>query len=697
MEKGKGSTLTVLEAMDNLSHLAELDLERRESHAIETSPEAVKETFRVLNNYLRHLYEKQKGHLQNREVQKSIRAIMVLAGEAAQKVDKYTALFKGAHGESVTQLKEYQDLQQFYLTKIAKRLEASLGAEEAWQMEWGTMEEGSLDVQRRGLRDLETIRKDRDYDLLYIRKEDGTPFFNRNLVRHIQLVGEFDQLLSTETEESPFLKTKIAHDRNLHYSARGILHAVEPYLGEFYKQALHFKDREFVSSLNKAIMALMLATNTQNLLQNAIGKNCASYYADFHLYLREALNSAEYLEMLSAPSEKLDKFTHCLLNLSHGLAAYAFLRMGSQKEASLVIERLVSKEGARLRAPHAKPISLWTSLLNEEELLSSYLKQYPSGPLLKTLEFFRKREGQRGFDPILQGNFPKQLFTFTDGKAHVSCLRIPSPTRQEVINEAKIVQEFRGFLRSLLRAGTEEKHLLINLQDRTSWHERARCIALEGLQKEAEFANQLIIITIPKSTDFYFQADAYKDMDEAALFIDQLKQQIASGEECGFYFPPSLNKKELDAFVDKVCSLIHQHFLGNKKLLSRKNRLDFIEIFYQLLALKLIDLYTPTSVSFTCKDAIDVGPCATAGFFALLRTLHDSSAWKAEEKEFLTWMLYSDALVQRERVVDSQSLHRMVSASATVEAEMQKSRAAFLKELSALYPHLTLNKLKIAS
>jgi hypothetical protein len=65
----------------------------------------IRETFQALYKYLNDLYEKDKGQLRDEETQRGIQAMMLLAGEAAQKIDNFTDIFK-QEGESVTALKE---------------------------------------------------------------------------------------------------------------------------------------------------------------------------------------------------------------------------------------------------------------------------------------------------------------------------------------------------------------------------------------------------------------------------------------------------------------------------------------------------------------------------------------------------------------------------------------------------------------
>ena len=108
--------LTVMDAVDNLSHIVELDLsaplekgkiqalsEEEMKEHMETlswydpeyfvyNREKVKETFRALHQYMKDLFQKDKGKLKSVETQKALRAIMLLASEAVEKLDAFTKL-----------------------------------------------------------------------------------------------------------------------------------------------------------------------------------------------------------------------------------------------------------------------------------------------------------------------------------------------------------------------------------------------------------------------------------------------------------------------------------------------------------------------------------------------------------------------------------------------------------------------------
>lgn len=708
--KGHGE-LSVIEAVDNLSNMAELDLSIPEEKAVPEertedqireqmlvrswrdpayytyNRERVKDTFRTVLKYMQELYEKDKGQLRDVETQRGIQALMLLAGEAAQKIDKFTEIFKGEkEGESVTELKEFKELQHFYLTKVVQRFQTIMETEEKWQDEWGPGAAEKPEVQR-GLNDLEAVRKDKEYELFLIRRDDGRPFFNRSILRHLQLVGQFDSLLEDKTGEDPFRRIQMIQDRDVHASAKEILHLASPYVDDYFKEALKFKQIGFVASINKALMALMLAANSRNLMQNTSLKSSLQYYADFHYYLRSALTSPEYRRFISHPPGLTDRFLHTLINLSHVLCTSFFLRIGSRKDMIAFIRMLIEKgsQGSNTQSQTSSPLSLWNTLIDADNSIRYLLKQYPSGPMMKTLNLFNKDALLTGFDPIAQQNLPGQMYTIIGDEMHISCIRLPSPTSQEVIKKAEVLDEFSGFLRSLGSEKRNQRHLLINLQDRTSWQEHSRCIAIEEFQKSSEFANTLMVVTLPKNADFYMQAGTYLSLDDASEFLKQFEEQISSAEQCGFYFPPEIDQKSIMQFSKQAMKTIHALFFGKKELLTHKNRLDFIEIFYLMFILKLIEMFTPDTLSFTCKDAVDTGASASAEMFAYLRMMNDPSHWSKEEKDFLLWMLYSPALAVRERAIDLQRLNRMTSALAIVNAELEAHYEETISACSKLY------------
>lgn len=724
LHRKKVEELSVIDAVDNLTHMAEIDISATKEEAEEAveltdeqisqrlqtlswqdpeyfvyNRERIKETFLVIQNYFKQIYEKEKGQLRDAATQRGLQAIMILAAEAAEKMDQYTQMVTGAKKEEkIVNLKEYQELQQYYQTKIVHKFQSYIDMKEGWPDEWGQATEGAvIDAQRQGLRDLDTVRQDKEYELFMVRKEDGKPFFNKDLLRHLRLVGEFDEIFTHTTDEDPFLRIKIIQDRDLHESAKDILHQAAPHIDDYYKESLRYKEVDFVSCINKAIMALMLAANPRNLIQNTASKNCTRYFADFHFYLRKALSSQEYRKYITHPPDSAHRFFHVLLHLTHALSTAFFMRQASRKEMVGFIRHLIDEgaKGSNTKQATHSPVSIWNNLADEDEHIRYTLKKFPNGPLMKAIGVFRGDQQLEGFDPFAQENLPSQLYTLVNDQMHLTCLRMPCPLRQEYIGKAEFAEEFFAFLRSLALEKREQRHLLINLQDRTSWQEHARCLCLEDLQKKGEFANSLIVATLPRSGDFYHQQGSYINLNDANDFIAAFKEQIASGEQCGYFLSGVIHSKEIQAFAADAMKMIHHLFFGNKADLIRKNRMDFIEIFYLFLVLKIIDVCKPDTISFTCKDGIDTGAVFAAEFYAFMKMMNRHKSWDKGEQNFISYLLYASALILRDRAIDNQHLNRMLSAMTVISAELDMQESEVIHSAEKLYTQPFFKDLKV--
>src|SRR3989338_3454066 len=216
----------ILEAVNNLSSIAEINLKGvagktrpggqiLEAHRwFDAKNEVktigrVKGTLKTVHKYLKYIYAKETGEVRDPHIQKGIRSIMELAKEAAEKIDTYYSL-QGY--QKIAESNEFKSLLDFYKKKILSKFKETLEEEEKWQEEL-QREEDVLDIQRRGLKDLESVIRDRDYELFYLTKEDGSLFFKTNLLRHIRLVTDFDQIIAAFREEDPLLKLQVFEDR----------------------------------------------------------------------------------------------------------------------------------------------------------------------------------------------------------------------------------------------------------------------------------------------------------------------------------------------------------------------------------------------------------------------------------------------------------------------------------------------------
>jgi hypothetical protein len=193
-----------------------------------------------------------------------------------------------------------------------------------------------------------------------------------------------------------------------------------------------------------------------------------------------------------------------------------------------------------------------------------------------------------------------------------------------------------------------KKHLLINLQDRTSWRDHARCVALEQLEKNPRITKYIDVVTLAIDTDFYEQLAPY-DVDEPiTIFIDQFKEHL-SDEASGYTFPAEVKKVLFHSFIDEMLNAVHRVFFDSKEILTVEERREFISIAYIMLLLKLIETIGPSTVSLSCKDGVDVSTTMTGLLFAFLKMMNQE-AFSEADLEYLNLILYAPALIVRQRL-----------------------------------------------
>lgn len=708
-------SIGVQDAMDNLAAIAGIDVEDlpqigilRKSRIVtdeeELSPdiqwlsgegsEAVLEvldsTYRAIHLHLLSLYENPEMNWDNEKTRKGIEAIMALVGESAQKIETYLNERLGRKiTPKVKDREDFKALLYFYVSRFQKKFKVGLEGDEAWGKEWEENEEEELlDLSKTGLKDFETVRRDQEYELFYIRNEEGKPYFNAELLRNIKLTCDFEGG-EESFEEDPLLKVRAMQDRDLLASAGQILGECHSPIVDFYKIGAKISGNDLTESLSMGIIALFLAANPRHLLQNTIGKSALQYFEDFHRFLRRSLKTAEYQKLIAYPPDRNDKVAHLLLHLVHSLSRSLFFRIGGIKQESIGLIHRTMRKGEEIKqkgkAQILKGETLWNQFMIDDDKLRTLLSKFPNGPLFKILDLIRDEQEEDAiipFDPIGQENLPSRLYEIDRKGRKIDVLRLPCPTRQSLINKVEIVDEFRALLRSYGSSSPKKKHFIINLQDRTSWKEFARSRALESLHKSAEYSQQVGVITLPKDTDFYHQNNEYLNLNKAEDFLAAFAAQLASPEECGFFLP--ISPKEISRFVDMALPAIHTHFFEGKNSLTRRHRQDFIELFYHFLILKCIDLNEPDSISFTCKDAIDTGAAGQASFYGFLKLLLGDFSTK-EQQDFFRWLLYSPALFIRERAIDPDRFARAVCCLERLDHALTEDGKTILKTFANFY------------
>lgn len=701
--------LSIVEAIETLSNIADLEFDReigivqkqelilhRERINYKTvywlhkqdatnTITLVREIFRIILHYLQKFYKGEYGSITDQKAVENIKAIMVLVSEAAKKLDSYGNLLASdkQRKSSVTEFKEYKQLQEFYSTKFSRKkdegglskwiLSLSLNKGEKTKdipFNIGSKEifPANLKDSKRVFVDLETVKKDKEYELFFIRKQDGSRFFSPRLLRNIKLVCDFESYFGVHKRIDPLQPIDIWYDRIVHACARQIMKGLGSHLDIFLKEHRKIKNNELIDGLNKTLMALMFSGQGRNLSHHHPIKNCTEYFEDFLQFLRETMETKVYQRWVTHPPRDQNHLAQDLMELVHLICRQIYTGLLGWDEMQPVIEGLI-KEGYQILAkeqvqPNESCKDVWSRLSNDHLALTRIFSHHPNGPLLKVLKTLESGSLNQ-FDPLHQHNIPQQLFDLFTQDQRISLIRMPVPTYQRVIQRASIINEFKGFLRSYGSFSPQKKHLIINLQNRTSWLEYARCVALEEVQFQPDFIEELCVVSLAMDTDFYSQLTPYHQLVDADTFIEQFKEHV-SGEHSGFFFPPVINKIKLNTFIENALLAIRSIFFINKEELTREQRLDFIEIFYLLLILKLIEWIAPQSFSLMCKDGIDIAATKSTELFAFFKLINQRE-WTEKDWEFVNLMLHVPSLLLRERKVLPECINRMTSALRRME------------------------------
>ncbi len=701
----RSHNLSIIEAVETLSSIADLEFDREigitQQHELILQNEKVdyktvhwlhhadapstvnlvRETFRVILHYLRNFYRKEYGYVTDQKTIEGIKTIMVLVGEAAKKLDRYTNIFHQTQKKSVTEFKEYKQLQEFYLSKIARKIDEGVLSKWILGLSIGKWKKQkaiefkavpssgaeSLAETQHVFVDLETVKKDTEYELFFIRKENGTRFFSPRLLRNIKLVCDFGDYFGGHKGIDPLEGIQHWHDRVLHLCARNILKALGPRLQHFFHDIRKIKNQEVIALLNKTLLALLLSSHSQNLLRHSPIKSCSEYFEDFQSFLRELLHSRTYQKWLAYPPKETNLFAYELIEIVQVLCRSLYANLQGTEEMVPVVHRLIKEASQTLSKEQLEEIDkspIWKHLTSDYTAMAKLMRRHANGPLLKVLTILEE-DAFHVYDPLMQHNIPNQLYDLYLEEQRISHLRLAAPIYQEFINKAIVDEEFKSFIRLYNQATPVKKHLLINLQDRTSWREHARCAALEDLQYQPGMSNALFVVTLATDTDFYHQLSPYHQVNHIEPFLEQFKEHL-KGEHSGFFFPSCIDKEAFAKFIDDAFPVIHRIFFSSKNVLPRENRLDFIEIFYLFMQLKLLEWVKPDSFSLTCKDGIDIGGAYSSELFVFLKLINGQE-WTEEDWDHLNFMLYAPSLLIRERVMLPERFNRMLSALKTIE------------------------------
>lgn len=676
----KKQTLTISKALSNLSRLIEnefhFDEENDEQRKVlieEFSRPGdlynklgkrpiifIEDSFNVVLQFVREVYNSKE--LQQADEGQLYRAL----GEvslAAQKFSDLNAIFSKAF-KGFSKLDCLEAKQTYMKKKISKASEGrALEIHNGLMNYLHILKPAKLAHERishQSISDtflsIESLEKDKNYELLYLKKQGGQRFFESHLWKRATLKQKAAGFEKQDfTGLDPLTQLRIWQDRNVSELSAEMLESIHPYLQEFFKGLARFRAHSIVMDVNAMLMALRLASLPHLQLSQAPVKCSYEYFTDFLKYMRKVLNSKDYQNYLRFPPDRGSYFAY-VMGFLHSLCIMVYTRSLQNSEHEQVLKNLLETQAEKESWDFTQP--LLESLKHSHNQIKTILERYPNGPLFKALDFLQG-DFNGSFEPVEQMNLPHSLFQFSLRDKNCSLLRLPSPTFQKYIHECEIIPEFKGFIAGYEQEAFKRRHLFVNLQSRVGWLERARSKEMEALHMEGSYQEGFSCITLAHDSDFYFQKGRYQRIDNASQFKEIFNQKLRQLEG-GYYFPNQIRQALFEQGVaQELLGLIHVHFFANEKELTQNERCLFIELAYLFIVLYCVSKLEANSLSFSCKDGLDKSLGQSCGFYIALGLLVEKRALQSEEKKTILHSLLVPSLLVRERVIDEAILERL--------------------------------------
>lgn len=632
-----------------------------------------KDAFRVILNYLKNYYRREYGKLVRHESIEGIKDVMKVAVGAFNKLDTFAHLFPDyIHSEKDT--KEFQALDSFYQKKIAPiEVQESLGK---WLHDLPIIavlghakqrKEAEVLAEERFI-EMEAVKKDTEYELFFVRKEDGSRFFTSRTLRDVMLLGKTEDIFDVQRSQSLHLELAHLQDTAVREKAQNIFKTCATELGVVVNIAKKYPFSEPLSLLYKAIIALFLAAQTKPKI---VVKSADVYLSDCIRFLRNLVDSTDYKKMLAYYPSADSEITTAIIKAVQGLSNALFVTSGVPTCLNDYIAPLCGKEPGEIYFSDR----IGTGYKEMQKIMHQFAF-LPSTSVLHALQ-----DGDvHGFDPLLLHNMPGVLFNIPVHGKNVTFYRIPTPTYQEYIHGAYITEEWKNFLRTAIQHKKDYCHIIFNFQNRTSWRDFARVKALEELQNQAPFASHVHVITLAHNGDFYEQNGPYLHQNHSGIFIEHLLEHLDS-EASGFAYPKRIKTTILAKLARTLSQDILKVFFSNKNVLTRNDRLNFIELLYIMLEAAIINYMKADAVSYTCKDGLDSSlpeACLMAYF---LNTIQEGHITPYDES-YMQSILYGLPLLVRGRTLFEERFTRMQSAMKAIETVLpQQGKDLILKDI----------------
>ena len=222
------------------------------------------------------------------------------------------------------------------------------------------------------------------------------------------------------------------------------------------------------------------------------------------------------------------------------------------------------------------------------------------------------------FDAQNFGNIPFSLGKVQLDQNHeVKMIRMPCVTKDvsrcnlKDVDKVEIIEEFEFFLNAL--TANNKKHLYVNLMVRHVGNQKMRTEAIENLRHRHK--DSLVVMTLDKDSNFYHQKGEFSSENCSASDFKRIFMDRLSDKNGDFLLPDSLTVECNEAILESV----HDEIYQGKDVLSREERLNFIEHVYCNLIEKVAKDHHVSSMNTSCLNCIDRGQSQAFNFLSVMR------------------------------------------------------------------------------
>jgi hypothetical protein len=169
--------------------------------------------------------------------------------------------------------------------------------------------------------------------------------------------------------------------------------------------------------------------------------------------------------------------------------------------------------------------------------------------------------------------------------------------------------------------------------------------------------------------DFYTQEGAYESISSADRFLEELLDHMTEPSR-GVLFPRTPGVK-IDAELKELIDVLHKSIYSGRNVLTKAQRLEFIDLIHALLMLRVIEQTHPEIIFISCKDGLDTTLPAISTLFSFLK-LFNRRPSSEEEVDWLGGMLLGLPLIERDRLLFADRYTRMTSFIRFLEKQTQE-------------------------